>query len=84
MPKSTRLRQTIHSHWLKYRPQMVEELTRTNRLAQALRQAEERTVDLLYELVSHQENAIPGGLGTGDGRMADASRPKPARRNHRQ
>jgi hypothetical protein len=31
---------------------MVEELTRTNRLTEALRQAEWRTVDLLYELVS--------------------------------
>lgn len=52
MPKSTRLRRTIHSHWLKYRPKMVEELTRTNELAEALRQAESRTVDLLYELIS--------------------------------
>ena len=52
MPKSTRLRQTIHSHWLKYRPQMVEELTQTGQLSKALRNAEKRTVDLLYEFVS--------------------------------
>ena len=52
MPQTTRLRQEIHSHWLKYRPQMVEELTRTHRLAKALRNAEKRTVDLLYEFVS--------------------------------
>jgi hypothetical protein len=52
MPKSTRLRRTIYSHWLKYRPEMVKELTRTNELAEALRQAEWGTVDLLYELVS--------------------------------
>jgi hypothetical protein len=31
---------------------MVKELTRTNELAEALRQAEWGTVDLLYELVS--------------------------------
>jgi hypothetical protein len=52
MPKTTRLRRMIYSHWLKYRPKMVEELTRTNELAEALRQAEWRTVDLLHELVS--------------------------------
>jgi hypothetical protein len=52
MPKSTRLRRMIYSRWLKYQPQMVEELTRTNQLAEALRQAEWRTVDLLYELIS--------------------------------
>lgn len=52
MPKSTRLRRTIYSHWLKYRPAMVKDLTRTKRLAEAVRQAEWRTVDLLYELVS--------------------------------
>ena len=52
MPKTTRLRRMIYSHWLKYRPQMVKELTRTKELAEALRQAEWRTVDLLYELVS--------------------------------
>jgi hypothetical protein len=52
MANSTRLRQTIYTHWLKYKPRMVEELTRTNQLVQALRQAEIRTVDLLYEFVS--------------------------------
>jgi hypothetical protein len=45
----------IYSHWLKYQPQMVEELTRANGLAEALRRAEWRTVDLLYELISRKK-----------------------------
>ena len=48
----TRLRQMMHSHWLKHQPQMVEELTREGRLEEALDEAELRTADLLYELVS--------------------------------
>jgi hypothetical protein len=51
MPSTTRLRLTIYSHWLKFRPQMVKELKQKNHLAEALRQAECRTVDLLHELV---------------------------------
>ena len=42
----------IHSHWLKHHPEMVEELTQKNLLSQALHQAQERTADLLYELIS--------------------------------
>ena len=52
MQESTRLSQMIHSHWLKHQPGMVEELTEKNLLSQALHQAQERTTDLLYELIS--------------------------------
>ena len=52
MPENTRLAQMIHSHWLKHQPGMVEELTRKNLLSQALQLAQERTADLLYELIS--------------------------------
>jgi hypothetical protein len=52
MDDNTRLAQMIHSHWLKHQPQMVEELEHKNMLSQALHQAQERTADILYELVS--------------------------------
>jgi len=55
MSENTRLHQMIRTHWLKHRPQMVEDLTRTSQLSEALRAAEERTADLLYELISVQK-----------------------------
>jgi hypothetical protein len=55
MSETTRLNHMIRTHWLKHRPQMVEELTRRNQLSEALRSAEERTADLLYELISVQK-----------------------------
>jgi hypothetical protein len=39
-------------HWRTQRPQMVAELERTNRLSQAVQEAEERAADLLYEFLS--------------------------------
>ena len=51
MPDDSRLKQMIRSHWLNYRPQMVEELHRTNRLEEALKEAEERTTGLMYEFI---------------------------------
>ena len=51
MPDSSRLKQMIHSHWLNHRPKMVGELHRTNRLEEALAQAEERTAELMYEFI---------------------------------
>ena len=47
-----RLGQTILEHWQTYRPKMVEELQQANQLDQAIYEAQERTGDLLYELVS--------------------------------
>ena len=52
MQHASRLAQMIHSHWLKHCPGLVEELTAKGRLAQALQETEERTADLLYELMS--------------------------------
>jgi hypothetical protein len=50
-----RLGQMILEHWKKYRPQMVEDLQRANQLDQAIYEVQERTGDLLYELVSVQK-----------------------------
>jgi hypothetical protein len=50
-----RLEQMILEHWKKYRPQMVEDLQRANELDQAIYEVQERTGDLLYELVSTQK-----------------------------
>lgn len=55
MPGTSRLKQMIHSHWLQHRPKMVEELTRTNRLDDALLKAEERTAELMYEFICVQK-----------------------------
>ena len=51
MPDESRLKQMIRSHWLNYRPRMAEELGRTNRLEEALSQAEDRTAELMYEFI---------------------------------
>ena len=50
-----RLGQMILEHWQKHRPQMVEELQKTNQLDQTIYEAQETTGDLLYELVSVQK-----------------------------
>ena len=52
MDEKTRLREMILSHWQAYRPLMVEHLTTSNQLEQAITAAEARTADLLYELMS--------------------------------
>ena len=52
MHEKNRLQEMILSHWLVHQPQMVEELRQSNQLEQAIRHAEERTSDLLYELLS--------------------------------
>ena len=52
MDEKNRLREMILSHWQAHRPQMVEELRQSNQLEQAISEAEERTADLLYELLS--------------------------------
>ena len=52
MDEKNRLQEMILSHWLVHRPQMVEHLRKNNQLEQAITEAEERTSDLLYDLVS--------------------------------
>jgi hypothetical protein len=52
MDEKNRLREMILSHWLVHRPQMVKDLRKSNQLDQAISEAEERTSDLLYELLS--------------------------------
>jgi hypothetical protein len=52
MHEKNRLREMILTHWQAHRPQMVEELRRSDQLEQAISEAEERTADLLYDLLS--------------------------------
>ena len=55
MDDRNRLGEMIRSHWMLHHPQMVEELRQSNRLEQAIIEAQERTGDLLFELVSVQK-----------------------------
>jgi hypothetical protein len=52
MDEKNRLREMILTHWQQHLPLMVEELRQKNQLEQAISAAEERTSDLLYELLS--------------------------------
>jgi hypothetical protein len=52
MDEKNRLQEMILKHWLVHRPQMVEELRKSNHLEQAISEAEARTSDLLYDLLS--------------------------------
>jgi hypothetical protein len=52
MDEKNPLREMILGHWQQHQPRMVEELRQKNQLEQAIRQAEERTADILYELLS--------------------------------
>ena len=52
MQEQTRLREMILSHWQQHQPRMVAELRSKNHLEQAISDAEARTADLLYELLS--------------------------------
>jgi hypothetical protein len=45
----------ILRHWQEHRPRMVQELRSQSQLENTLQAAEERTADLLYELVSVQK-----------------------------
>ena len=48
----TALGEAILKHWRENCPQMVRDLEQQNRLDQAVYEAQEKTGDLLYELVS--------------------------------
>src|SRR3954468_10832386 len=52
MKERTALGETILKHWQTHRPQMVRELEQNNRLDQAVFEMQEKTSDLLFELVS--------------------------------
>jgi hypothetical protein len=55
MDDMTRLGDLILKHWTTHRPELIEELERTNQLQPALRQAQEQTGDLLYTLTVIQK-----------------------------
>jgi hypothetical protein len=52
MTERTALGEAILKHWRENCPQMVRDLEKQNRLDQAVFAAQEKTGDLLYELVS--------------------------------
>jgi hypothetical protein len=52
MNDTSRLSNLILAHWRANLPQMVDELERTQRLTQAVQEAESRAADLLYEFLS--------------------------------
>jgi thymidylate synthase ThyX len=52
MKERTALGEAILKHWREHCPQMVRDLEKENRLDQAVFETQERTGDLLYELVS--------------------------------
>ena len=52
MKERTALGEAILKHWRENRPRMVRDLEKQHRLEQAVFAAQEKTVDLLYELVS--------------------------------
>jgi hypothetical protein len=55
MDDMNRLGDLILKHWTTHRPELIEELKRTNRLEPVLRQAQEQTGDLLYTLTVVQK-----------------------------
>jgi hypothetical protein len=55
MHEKTHLSHMILSHWREHCPRMVEELWAHNHLENAVQEAEERTADLLYDLLSVQK-----------------------------
>jgi hypothetical protein len=52
MADRDRLTSLILEHWTRYRPSMLQELHRENRLEMALHETAEQMSDLLYDLVS--------------------------------
>lgn len=52
MKERTALGEAILKHWREHCPQMVQDLEKSNRLDQAVFEAQEKTGDLLFELVS--------------------------------
>jgi len=55
MDDMNRLGDLILKHWTTHRPELIVELERTNQLETALRQAQEQTGDLLYNLTVVQK-----------------------------
>jgi hypothetical protein len=55
MDDMSRLGDLILKHWTTHRPELIEELERTNQLQPVLRQAQEQTGDLLYHLTVIQK-----------------------------
>lgn len=55
MDEMNRLGDLILKHWKTHRPEVVQELERTNQLQAVLRQAAEQTGDLLFNLIVEQK-----------------------------
>ena len=52
MMERTALGEAILKHWREHCPRMVQDLEKNNRLDQAVFEAQEKTGDLLFELIS--------------------------------
>ena len=92
MKERTALFELILKHWREHCPQMVRDLEKKNRLDQAVFETQERTGDLLYELVSvkkmdyhaawelaREEWALPQGENKTENNSGDQSgNPPPA------
>ena len=59
MTERTALGEKVLNHWREHCPQMVRDLEKQNRLEQAVLEAQTRTGDLLYELVSVKKMNYP-------------------------
>jgi hypothetical protein len=86
MKERTALGEAILKHWREHCPQMVRDLEKENRLDQAVFETQERTGDLLYELVSvkkmeyhaawelaREEWALPQGENKGENKSGKES-----------
>lgn len=51
MHETTHLSNLILRHWRIHRPRMVAQLQKTHQLAEAVSEAESRSMDLLYDLL---------------------------------
>ena len=90
MKERTALGEAILKHWREHCPQMVRDLEKENRLDQAVFETQERTGDLLYELVSvkkmdyhaawelaREEWALPQGENKGENKSGKESEDLP-------
>jgi hypothetical protein len=88
--ETTLLGHKILKHWRTHLPQMVAELEQSGQLQQALCEVQERTGDLLYELLSVQKMDYQAAweiatrewafIPTGDRPPSSNSTPRPRKR----
>src|SRR5712664_650021 len=82
MKERTALGEAILKHWRENCPHMVRDLEKQNRLEQAVFDAQEKTADLLYELVSvgRVNDQAAGGLAAQESALPQSQDPLPETR----